>query len=396
MIDTRRGGSTSLNWRAPGCPFTIQYSQHVLETIRLAVVEAFFLLPRGGAEVGGVLLGTFENQSVLISGFAPFDCEHAFGPSFTLSERDETCLRDLLSDLRSKGDVVVGWYHSHTRSGVFLSESDLHIHEAYFPEPWHVALVLRPSMFEPVRAGFFFRDSQGLISAQASAYEFQLHPALGMGEKAEARHPDAAGASMSSRAPEIPAHAAAIPQPEPADTKVPEPKAAEASVSSPAPQASAEAAPTPTPQAEAAAPIPPAPEPVISSPIPVALPRFLEAQTPPPRRWAWAAAVCVLGVALALGGVAAREMWLPAAAAVMPSIATAQSSADASAAKSPPDAPLVDPNAQLRRERDELAAENMRLKSLLDAEAAHGRMLEQQLERLRKQTAPKPPLLDPL
>ena len=39
-------------WKAPQCPFTIQCSLRALDDIRLAVVDAFFSLPRGGAEIG--------------------------------------------------------------------------------------------------------------------------------------------------------------------------------------------------------------------------------------------------------------------------------------------------------------------------------------------------------
>jgi len=44
-------------WSAPACPFAIGYPARVLDDIRLAVVDAFFSLPRGGAEIGGILLG---------------------------------------------------------------------------------------------------------------------------------------------------------------------------------------------------------------------------------------------------------------------------------------------------------------------------------------------------
>ena len=36
----------------------MEYPARVLDDIRLAVVDAFFSLPRGGAEIGGILLGT--------------------------------------------------------------------------------------------------------------------------------------------------------------------------------------------------------------------------------------------------------------------------------------------------------------------------------------------------
>src|SRR5579859_4939002 len=79
-------------WSVPQCPFTIEYSPRVLDDIRLAVVDAFFSLPRGGAEIGGILLGAHEGKRVVISNYAALDCEHAFGPSFTLSPKDLTSL----------------------------------------------------------------------------------------------------------------------------------------------------------------------------------------------------------------------------------------------------------------------------------------------------------------
>ena len=53
-------------WSTANCPFAIEYSRRVLDDIRLAVVDAFFSLPRGGAEIGGVLLGiAFATNLVL-------------------------------------------------------------------------------------------------------------------------------------------------------------------------------------------------------------------------------------------------------------------------------------------------------------------------------------------
>jgi hypothetical protein len=70
----------------------------------------------------------------------------------------------------------VGWYHSHTRSEIFLSETDQDIHQRFFPEPWQVALVLKPHTFEPTRGGFFFREADGSIRGAASYREFILDP----------------------------------------------------------------------------------------------------------------------------------------------------------------------------------------------------------------------------
>jgi hypothetical protein len=156
------------------CGFAIEWSAAVLEDIRLAVAEAFSSLPHGGTETGGVLFGTRNGDCVSILASRPLACEHALGPTFTLSEKDHARLRALLEeggrDLCGQDLEPVGWY----RSEIFLSDQDVAIHNRYFPDPWQVALLLRPHALKPVRAGFFFREAGEYISSHR---EFLLPPA---------------------------------------------------------------------------------------------------------------------------------------------------------------------------------------------------------------------------
>jgi proteasome lid subunit RPN8/RPN11 len=163
-------------WKAPECPFTIEYSLRALDDIRLAVMDAFFSLPRGGAEIGGILLGQSMKRRLVIEDYVALDCEHAYGPSFALSPRDQARLAELLAERNPDRLKPVGWYHSHTRSEIFLSEADQDLHNRCFPEPWQVALVLKPHTFHPTRAGFFFRETDGSIHGTASYQEFVLAP----------------------------------------------------------------------------------------------------------------------------------------------------------------------------------------------------------------------------
>src|ERR1035437_3866581 len=169
-------GSTTVTWSVPEGPFTVESSARVLDDIRLAVTDAFCSLPRGGAEIGGILLGKFDHGRLVIGDYAALDCEHAHGPSFTLSQPDEARLTELLSAHANDAGGLrpVGWYHSHTRSEIFLSDADLEIHHRFFPESWQVALVIKPHIFQPARIGFFFRQADGSVHANASYREDAL------------------------------------------------------------------------------------------------------------------------------------------------------------------------------------------------------------------------------
>lgn len=231
-------------------------------------MEAFFSLPHGGAEIGGILFGTRSGGGVRILAFRPFPCEHAFGPSFTLSENDEANLLKLLdsgcADLRKQGLEPVGWFHTHTRSEIFLSDQDVEVYNRYFPDAMQVALVVRPHIMKPTRAGFFFREADGSIHGESSYREFQLEPA-------------AASAPGDGTAPT----AAPVPEPAPA----PAPAAAPG-------ERRQEAAPAP----ERSLPEPP-------------IPAFLTAAAPE-RSWQWLWWVSLI-VALGAAAFAFRYAWMP-------------------------------------------------------------------------------------
>jgi hypothetical protein len=274
-IDTRAGDTLAI-WETPECPFSIEYLPKVLDDIRLAVVDAFFSLPRGGAEIGGVLLGRRDRKRVVITDSIALDCEHAFGPSFTLSRPDLARLDELLAAARKNpASTPVGWWHSHTRSEIFLTDADQEIHKRFFPESWQVALVLRPHTFQPTRAGFFFREKDGSMRADASHREFVVEP---LPVKPV---PSSTAPTAESPAPPIPGDGPVV------DIRM--------------------------------APEHPAPEPV-SRPAPAEEtppPAFLAA--PPARPWKMVGFLAVaLGAGLAVGAYQTRDRWLPRPAAPAP------------------------------------------------------------------------------
>ncbi|HUW12456.1 MAG TPA: Mov34/MPN/PAD-1 family protein [Anaerolineae bacterium] len=98
-------------------------------------------------EVGGVLLGTASRYEgityveVVAAIRAALTQAGAAHVTFTpetwsaISRQREVDFPDL---------VAVGWYHTHPRMGVFLSEDDRFLHRSFFGEPWQIALVVEP------------------------------------------------------------------------------------------------------------------------------------------------------------------------------------------------------------------------------------------------------------
>ena len=183
-------------WASPQCPFAIEYLPQVLEAIRMAVESAFYALPHGGLEIGGLLLGSHSAGRVAITEFQPLECEHAFGPAFRLTASDHSHLSAAIESAQAAGQTVVGWYHSHTRSDVFLSKDDLELHNFHFKEPWQVALVLRPFALLPTSCGFFFREADGAIHGEGSYREFELEGQPAANRQAPAVKPEHDGHAL--------------------------------------------------------------------------------------------------------------------------------------------------------------------------------------------------------
>lgn len=166
------------SWSVAESPITIEYSLIVIEEIRYAVAEGFQRLSRGGIEVGGILYGTRDGRTVRVLAVRPIACEHARGPAFLLSDKDRVGLNQQLaadaSDPHLEGLTSVGWFLSHTRSEITLSDSDLELYSIFFPAPWQVTMVVRPGRGGSMRAGFFVREADGTVKNERSYLEFNF------------------------------------------------------------------------------------------------------------------------------------------------------------------------------------------------------------------------------
>lgn len=174
-------------WQAPGKPFAIHLSLAVVDRLNAEVMRGFGAVPKRGAEVGGVLLGTIETAErtiVRVDDFIQIACEYRRGPSFYLSETEQETLGDAASG--ENGLRAVGYYRSHTRDGaVSLGTEDLDLIARYFPDVSQVVLLVKPFATKVGLAGFFVRED-GAFPAE-TPLEFPFRRREMLGEEAPAR-----------------------------------------------------------------------------------------------------------------------------------------------------------------------------------------------------------------
>jgi hypothetical protein len=163
-------------------PLRIECSRSAMEQIRRRAREGLMAAPRVGMGVGGLLLGVRKGARIRLLDSIDIPCSHSIGPSFDLAPDER---RESLAMIAEAGEPgvsrkvgVIGWYCSKTRGDATLNQSDLSLYDELFPNPWQIALVVRPNVVEAMHATFFFRDENGAIikGVECDVDEWRLPP----------------------------------------------------------------------------------------------------------------------------------------------------------------------------------------------------------------------------
>jgi len=124
-------------------------------------------------EVAGVLIGPQPEKQpdgrYLVHIIDTIIAKHTrmHGASVTYTPESWRYVNDKLAErYPDESAVIVGWYHTHPGFGIFLSGMDLFIHQNFFTQKWHVAMVLDP---QARSSGFFCWDRQ---MTKVDLYEF--------------------------------------------------------------------------------------------------------------------------------------------------------------------------------------------------------------------------------
>lgn len=177
-------------WEAPGQSFFIHLNLNVVDRMGAEVARGFGLVPKRGAEVGGVLFGTVETGErtiVRVEDFEPVATAYRRGPSFFLSDEERIVMAAVAG--QTEDDLTpVGYYRSHTREGAMsLGAEDLELIERHFRGPHHIALLVRPFATKVSVAGFFVREDGKFPEATPREFPFRRRELAG--EEAPARRP---------------------------------------------------------------------------------------------------------------------------------------------------------------------------------------------------------------
>ncbi len=208
------------NWEVAGKPVSIHLDFEVIDKLSMEVMRGFGAVPRRGAEVGGVLLGSIEvgdKLQVRVEDFVPVPCDYMRGPSYLLTENDEARFRQTVESAKQASDkrlYAVGFYRSHTRDGLGLSDEDLQMHEKYFGDPTNVILLVRPFATKSSVGAFFFEENGG-FRRESSYLEFPFRRRdLGGGASPSVRSTTTEEPAPAQRpGPEAAAQAMAAPDP---------------------------------------------------------------------------------------------------------------------------------------------------------------------------------------
>lgn len=155
----RTGGRWAEVGVASGRPVEVRLAEPAFSTVERHAASSL-------DEIGGLLVGeAFRWQGRLY-----VEVDHAIaGEGMKAGPAHVTFTAETWSHLLAEqerllpGKQVVGWYHSHPRMGIFLSDMDLAIHRHFFDQEWHVALVVNG---QDRIAGFFAWDGSDIRAVE--------------------------------------------------------------------------------------------------------------------------------------------------------------------------------------------------------------------------------------
>jgi hypothetical protein len=164
MPSGTQGAADYYVWHVSGKTVTIHLNLEVVDRLLADMTRAFSAVPRHGAEIGGLLLGTIEQGDTVIvrvDDFEPVESQYKNGPSYLLSDEDRARFQSACEHWQpdeARPLYAVGYYRSNTREAASLAPQDIELLDEFFPSPAHIGLLINFHARRTSTAGFFFRE----------------------------------------------------------------------------------------------------------------------------------------------------------------------------------------------------------------------------------------------
>ena len=144
----------------------IHLSIDVVDRMGADILRGFGLVPKRGAEVGGILIGTVKSGTIRIEDFEAIPCTYARGPSYLLTDAERAAFEEVC---QRRGTDAIGYYRSHTRDGLGLQPEDLQLLERHF----QLALLVKPFATKPGIGGFFVGENGNFPATTPLEFPFR-------------------------------------------------------------------------------------------------------------------------------------------------------------------------------------------------------------------------------
>ncbi len=204
--------ATEFIWQSADQTTAIHISLDVVDGILHECMRGLGAVPKRGAEVGGVLLGSLTREGgtrhISLDDFEAVPIEYKHGPSYMFSDADAQLFAETMTRLQSgDGPRPIGFFRANTRDEMELSTEDVQTLGEYFGDPESVALLIRPFTTKPSVAGFVLPANGHFVEGSAPLDEFLFR---------RRELEEMLGAQSAPAGPRVPYRPFAMPAPQPA------------------------------------------------------------------------------------------------------------------------------------------------------------------------------------
>ena len=152
-------------FEVPGKSASVYISLDLIDRLQQDVMRGFGAVPKRGAEVGGILLGSASPTDRLVVELEDYEMvviEYKRGPSYQLSPTDVAQFEQTLAHLRNAPEGAlkpIGFFRSHTRESEGLVGDDIELLDKNFPDSKTVVLLIKPYATKVGKATILFREN---------------------------------------------------------------------------------------------------------------------------------------------------------------------------------------------------------------------------------------------